>query len=53
MRLNKEELCKIKGGSLTASFINVAVKGIQLLIDLGKGLGSTIRRAHDNRPCNI
>lgn len=52
MRLDKKELMSIYGGSLSSTMISAIVKGISLLIDLGKSLGSTIRRVSDNRACS-
>lgn len=52
MRLKKEELLSIYGGSVSSTMISAIVKGISLLIDLGKSLGSTIRRISENRPCS-
>ena len=53
MKLNDRELLKIKGGSLSASLINGLVKGISIICDLGRSLGSTIRRISENKPCGI
>ncbi len=53
MILNKNELLNISGGAVNATFINAIVKGISLLMDLGKTLGSTIRRAVTNSSCEI
>lgn len=53
MKLNDRELLKIKGGSLSATMINALVKGINIICDLGRSLGSTIRRISENKPCGI
>ncbi len=53
MKLNKEELLKISGGAVSATLINAIVKGIYILIELGKSLGSTIRRVTANKSCEI
>ncbi len=52
MKLSSSELLDIKGGA-SASLINAFVKGIALLLDLGKGLGSAIRRITDNKSCEV
>ena len=52
MRLAKEEAMKIYGGSVSSTMVNAIVKGISLLIDLGRSLGSTIRRASENNMCS-
>ena len=53
MKLNERELLEIKGGSLSASLINGLVRGISIICDLGRSLGSTIRRISENKPCGI
>ncbi|MBR3898365.1 MAG: hypothetical protein IKJ43_03695 [Bacilli bacterium] len=53
MKLSNEELINISGGAVTSTFINAAVKGITLLIELGKSLGSTIRRISEKKSCSI
>lgn len=47
------ELQKIYGGSITATFINAIVKGLSLLIELGKSLGSSIRRITSGSTCSV
>lgn len=43
--LNKIELNEIIGGSvLTAALINAIVRGAEYIMDLGRRLGSSIRR---------
>ena len=42
MRLTDNQLKSISGGSLTATFLNAIVKGFNLIIELGKSLGSRI-----------
>lgn len=53
MKLSNSELYNIYGGSLSATMLNAFTKAISILIDLGKGLGSTIRRVSENKPCNV
>ena len=52
MKLSNEELISIYGGA-SATFINAIVKGISLLIDLGKSLGSVIRRISSGETCDV
>ena len=47
------ELKTIYGGSITATFINAIVKGLSLLIELGKSLGSSIRRITSGSTCAV
>ena len=51
MRWTKEEQLKTYGGSVSSTMVNAIVKGISLLIDLGRSLGSTIRRVSENSMC--
>ena len=53
MKLNNNELLSIKGGATSATLINAIVKGIELLMELGKTLGSTIRRVSANKSCEF
>lgn len=53
MILKNSELKNIIGGSITATFINAVVKGISLLIELGKSLGSSIRRITSGATCAV
>ena len=52
MKLTMEEELNIYGGSVSSTMVNAIVKGISLLIELGRSLGSTIRRVSENRTCN-
>jgi len=52
MILTKEELLKIKGG-VSASFINSIARGITVLFDLGKAIGSAIYRISTKTVCSI
>lgn len=52
--LNKKELLKIEGGlSLSGSIINSFVRGINSLLDLGRSLGTAIRRITSNSVCKL
>lgn len=53
MILKENELKLITGGTITATFINAVVKGISLIAELGKSLGSTIRRITSDKTCKI
>lgn len=54
-KLNKDELLKIEGGTdlYTSSFINALVKAGDALLDLGRSLGSAIRRLYEHNSCPI
>lgn len=53
MILNKNELMAIRGGAVTATLINAIVKGLNILIELGKSVGSSIRRISSGSTCSI
>lgn len=53
MILKDSELMTITGGSITATFINAIVKGLELLIELGKSLGSSFRRITSGATCGV
>ncbi len=51
--MKKSELIKIYGGGfkLTASFLNAASRGINVLLDTGRAIGSAIRRFQTKSYC--
>lgn len=50
--IQKEKLETIQGGiSITGTLINAFARGIEVLLDLGRSLGSAFRRAKDNNLC--
>ena len=53
--LNNKELMNIEGGAnwFTASFFNAASRTISTLMDIGRSLGSAIRRAISGKVCSI
>ncbi|MBR3210015.1 MAG: hypothetical protein IKF82_07125 [Bacilli bacterium] len=51
MRISDDELLNVYGGGVSSTFINAIVKGIFLIVELGKSLGSSIRRVSDNKIC--
>lgn len=54
MELKKEELMMIYGGvSISGTLINAFVRGINVLLDLGRSLGTAIRRISNNSICQI
>lgn len=52
--LNKEELMNIEGGAnwYSASFLNSISRAISTLVDLGRTLGSSIRRSLNGKVCS-
>ena len=53
--LNNKELMSVEGGAnwLTASFLNAAARTIETVMDIGRSLGSAIRRALSGKVCSI
>ncbi len=53
-KLNKEELLEIKGGlDLTGALISSIIKGINTFLDLGRSLGSSLRRSLTGKTCQL
>lgn len=55
IELNNKELMDIMGGAnwLTASFINAAARTLETVMDVGRSLGSAIRRAFSGKICSV
>lgn len=53
MNLTKKELCEIVGGAVTASFLNAIARGINVILDLGRSVGSAIRRIGNGTVCPL
>ncbi len=52
--LDKQELLQIVGGiNITGSLINSIYRGISVIMDVGRSLGSAIRRAIGRSMCPI
>lgn len=49
--LNKKELININGGSISGTLINAFSRGISSLLDLGRSLGTSIRRIMSGNLC--
>ena len=51
--LNKKELMEVKGGTsnITGAFITSLVRAGDTLLELGRSLGSAIRRIYDGNIC--
>ncbi len=51
--MNKQELICIVGGvSISATLVNAFARGINTLLELGRSLGSAIRRIFDKKLCS-
>lgn len=52
--LDKNELLEISGGfKITAALISSIAKGINTVLDLGRALGTSIRRIGSNNVCSL
>ncbi len=51
MRLEEQELFQIKGGAITATFFNSIARLINTVLDLGRTVGSSIRRIYSKNYC--
>ena len=53
--LNNKELMNIEGGAnwFSASFINATARAIETIMNVGRSLGSAIRRAVSGSVCSI
>ncbi len=49
--LNKEELLEISGGAISGAIITALIKGINTILELGRSLGTAIRRIHTGNFC--
>lgn len=50
-RMKKEELLKVKGGTISAAILNAISRGINTIYNLGVAAGSAIRRATKKKIC--
>lgn len=53
MYLTNEELNKIVGGAVTAAFLNAIARGIGTILDLGRSVGTAIRRIGSGSICPL
>lgn len=53
MKLEKEELLQVQGGGITGTVITALLKGVGTILDLGRSLGSAIRRLTTKNVCPI
>lgn len=51
MILEKKELIEIEGGAISAALLNGIIKGFEGLFNLGKSLGTSLRRLMSGRTC--
>jgi len=51
MQLTKEELFEVQGGSITASFLNALSRAASTILDIGRSIGSSLRRMVTRNYC--
>jgi len=51
MKLTEDELKKINGGSLSGTLINSIVRGVNLIFELGRAIGSALLRLKNKSRC--
>ena len=52
-KLGYNELVSVSGGSISGTVINAFCRGITTLLDLGRSLGTAIRRIRSNNVCSL
>lgn len=52
-KLKTKELKDIQGGGISASFITATVRAVTSLLELGRSLGTAIRRIHSGSVCSL
>lgn len=52
-KLDDRELLLIEGGKISAALINSLLRGASLILDLGRSLGTTIRRITSKKTCSL
>ena len=54
MRLERETLIKIEGGGLlSGTVLNAIIKGVNTILDLGRSLGTALRRINTGNVCPV
>lgn len=55
IELKKEELLEIKGGSswISGSFISAITRAGNMLLDMGRSLGTAVRRIFSGSVCDV
>ena len=53
-KLNNKDLEKIEGGeSITGTLISAFTNGLKVIFDIGRNLGSSLRRIKEGKMCEI
>lgn len=52
-KLKKEELLLIEGGKTSAALLNSILRGASLILELGRSLGTAVRRITSRKSCSL
>lgn len=54
-KLTKKEMLNLYGGAsaITGAFLSSLIKGINIILELGRSVGSAIRRGSSGKLCSI
>lgn len=52
-KISQDQLYQIYGGAVSASFITALVRAVDGILDLGRSLGTAIRRIYNGRVCSL
>lgn len=53
MKLTNKELRLIQGGAWSAAYLNAILRGVNTILEIGRNIGSFIRRLGNNNICPI
>lgn len=51
LRMTNQELVAVEGGAITASFLNALSRAANTIMDIGRAIGSSIRRVFSGNYC--
>lgn len=52
-KLSNNELLLIEGGKTSAALVNSIIRGASLILELGRSLGTAIRRITSRKSCSL
>ena len=52
-KLNKKQLLNVTGGSISSTLLNAVVRGVNVFLEVGRSVGSAIRRFLSGQKCSI
>jgi len=50
-KITDEKLKQIEGGAISASYLTAIVRGVNAILDLGRSIGTAIRRIQTGNLC--